>query len=261
MEPSRFGPFLRQMRTERGLTQEQLAERMRVSAAAVSKWETGKCLPDLSKLEDLAELLDLSILELMNCARTDGPPPPPRQAMSQVFSETVKTVERRGRRRIAAAMSAALCAAALAVFLHYVPLHHVYKAWWPSYYDTGDISMLAYIGSREDRQAARPVMALAEQAFSDISLTREKARQTYGQLARYCLDREAYPDVASEEHTLRLWSARLGGGDGYLWVHYSQAGYDQDGETVTGSFDIPSLWRLEKDRSGRWVVVDVKEHP
>ena len=41
MEPGKFGPFLRGLRTRRGLTQEQAARRLHVSGAAVSKWESG----------------------------------------------------------------------------------------------------------------------------------------------------------------------------------------------------------------------------
>lgn len=41
MEPGKFGPFLRDLRTRRGLTQEQVAEALHVSGAAVSKWENG----------------------------------------------------------------------------------------------------------------------------------------------------------------------------------------------------------------------------
>lgn len=74
MEPGKFGPFLRALRTRRGLTQEQLARRLHVSGAAVSKWETGKCLPDLTKLEALAEVLDVGILELMRCGGAVGEP-------------------------------------------------------------------------------------------------------------------------------------------------------------------------------------------
>lgn len=67
MEPGKFGPFLRDLRTRRGLTQEQVAEALHVSGAAVSKWENGKCLPDLTKLETLAEILHVGMLDLMQC--------------------------------------------------------------------------------------------------------------------------------------------------------------------------------------------------
>lgn len=70
-----FGPFLKEARLERGMTQEQLAQRLHVSSAAVSKWERGKSLPDIAKVEELADALDLSVLELMRCQRQEQPLP------------------------------------------------------------------------------------------------------------------------------------------------------------------------------------------
>ena len=127
--------------------------------------------------------------------------------------------------------------------------------------ETGEISLLAYIGSREDRQAAQPVMALAELAFSDLDLTCQEAQARYGALSRYCFPRDYYPEVAREEHTLELWSAHFSGSYGQMWVYYSQAGYDETGAPRTGSSRIPALWYLEQTRDGAWEVVGIKEHP
>ena len=60
------GSMIRQLREQKGLTQEELAERLFVSGKAVSKWETGQGLPDISLLEPLAKALDISIIELFN---------------------------------------------------------------------------------------------------------------------------------------------------------------------------------------------------
>lgn len=183
MEPKTFGPFLRELRKRRGLTQEQLAEGLHVSGAAVSKWENGKCLPDISKIGDLAALLDVSVLEVMKCEMSGAEEAPaPRQAMSEVFSETVKTVERRNRRRLVLAASMALCAAALAVLLHYFPVHHIPQIPLDCY-NAREVSLLLHIGSREERQAARTVLDQAELAFSDLSLSHEEAIKTYGHTA------------------------------------------------------------------------------
>lgn len=258
MEPKTFGPFLRETRKRRGLTQEQLAERLRVSGAAVSKWENGRCLPDLSKIGDLADVLDLSVLELMKCEiHGVGEVPAPRQAMSEVFSETVKTVERRRRRLTAAVLAAAVCAAVLAILLHYFPMHHM--AHVPLYYYDGqEISMLLYIGSREERRTAQAVLAQAERAFSDVGLSYEEAENAYGQLGRYCITDDR---VSAETHQLELWSARFDGSTGYMWIHYSRSGYDKTGKKVTGSRAVAALWHLGKNWDGDWVVMDIREHP
>lgn len=60
-----FGVFLMQLRKEKGYTQKELAEKLYVSDKAVSKWERGLSVPDVSLLVPLAELLDISVTELL----------------------------------------------------------------------------------------------------------------------------------------------------------------------------------------------------
>ena len=60
------GAEIRRLRESKGMTQEQLAEQLHVSAKAVSKWETGKGFPDISLLEALAEALGISVIELLS---------------------------------------------------------------------------------------------------------------------------------------------------------------------------------------------------
>ena len=60
------GAAIRNLREGKGLTQEELAARIHVSAKAVSKWETGKGFPDVSLLEPLARALDISVIELLS---------------------------------------------------------------------------------------------------------------------------------------------------------------------------------------------------
>ena len=63
------GNTIRQLRENRNLTQAELAEKIGVSSKTVSKWETGKGLPDISLLQPLAEALGISVIELMNGER------------------------------------------------------------------------------------------------------------------------------------------------------------------------------------------------
>ena len=55
MDQKKIGAFLKALRAEKGLTQEQLAEKMLVSSRTVSRWETGSNLPDLSVLVEIAD--------------------------------------------------------------------------------------------------------------------------------------------------------------------------------------------------------------
>lgn len=60
------GNTVRLLREMRKLTQAELAEAIGVSSKTVSKWETGKGLPDISLLQPLARTLGISVIELMN---------------------------------------------------------------------------------------------------------------------------------------------------------------------------------------------------
>ena len=60
------GTTIKQLRENRHLTQAELAEKIGVSSKTVSKWETGKGLPDISLLQPLAQALGISVIELMN---------------------------------------------------------------------------------------------------------------------------------------------------------------------------------------------------
>ncbi len=61
-----IGKFIAQKRKEKNLTQEQLAEKIGVSNKTISKWETGKCMPDYSIIEILCQELNITLAELMN---------------------------------------------------------------------------------------------------------------------------------------------------------------------------------------------------
>ncbi len=66
MDQIAIGNFIAKKRKEQNLTQEQLAERLGVSNKTISKWETGKCMPDYSIVELLCKELNITLAELMN---------------------------------------------------------------------------------------------------------------------------------------------------------------------------------------------------
>ena len=76
IDNARFGAFVARLRKEKGLTQRQLAELVGVSDKAVSKWERGLSLPDISLLEPLAGTLGVTVAELLHGERLDAPLPP-----------------------------------------------------------------------------------------------------------------------------------------------------------------------------------------
>ena len=73
MNAAKTGALIAQMRKEKGLTQRELAERVYVSVQAVSKWELGKNFPDLSLMEPLSDILDLTVSELLAGERGEAP--------------------------------------------------------------------------------------------------------------------------------------------------------------------------------------------
>lgn len=69
MDQKKIGAFLKTLRTEKGLTQEQLAEQFQVSSRTVSRWETGSNMPDISTLAPLADFYDVDVREIMEGVR------------------------------------------------------------------------------------------------------------------------------------------------------------------------------------------------
>lgn len=69
IDKKKFGAFVAALRKEKGITQKELSEQLCISDKAVSKWETGVSLPDTVLLIPLANLLDVSVTELLMCER------------------------------------------------------------------------------------------------------------------------------------------------------------------------------------------------
>ncbi len=61
MEQEMIGKFISACRKEKGLTQMQLAEKLNITNRAVSKWETGKSMPDVSLMLDLCSILGITV--------------------------------------------------------------------------------------------------------------------------------------------------------------------------------------------------------
>ncbi len=73
MNKTETGAFIASLRREKGLTQKELAEKLSVSDKAVSRWETGKGLPDPVIWGRLSEELGVSVSELFSGRRLEGP--------------------------------------------------------------------------------------------------------------------------------------------------------------------------------------------
>ena len=102
IDREKFGLFLAQLRKEKDFTQQDVADRLFVSNKAVSKWERGQSLPDISLLTPLAELLGVSVAELLKGERLTGEALDNREVESLVNKAvqlSAEEQERRGRAR------------------------------------------------------------------------------------------------------------------------------------------------------------------
>lgn len=66
MDQIKIGRFIAECRRLQGLTQAQLAEKLNITDRAVSKWETGRSLPDAALMLALCEVLEIGVNELLN---------------------------------------------------------------------------------------------------------------------------------------------------------------------------------------------------
>ena len=69
MDQKKIGSFLRELRKEQRITQEDLAEKLNISSRTISRWETGSNMPDISLLIEIADFFNVSIPEIINGER------------------------------------------------------------------------------------------------------------------------------------------------------------------------------------------------
>ena len=72
MDTKKIGMFLKQWRNERGMTQEQLGEKLGVSNKTISRWETGNYMPPVDCLNMLSDIYHISINEILGGERASG---------------------------------------------------------------------------------------------------------------------------------------------------------------------------------------------
>ena len=85
MNQQKTGEFLKHLRKEKGLTQEQLAEQFCISSRTISRWETGSNMPDLDMLIELADFYNVDIREIIDGERKS-------EIMNNETKDTLKKV-------------------------------------------------------------------------------------------------------------------------------------------------------------------------
>lgn len=86
MAQENVGAFMQKMRREKGMTQKELADILHISDKTISKWETGKGIPDVSYLENICTALDVTINELLSGQKLPPEEYPPKAEDNMLYS-------------------------------------------------------------------------------------------------------------------------------------------------------------------------------
>ncbi|MBO4873064.1 MAG: helix-turn-helix transcriptional regulator [Lachnospiraceae bacterium] len=92
MDAAKTGKLIRELRTEKGLTQQELASSLMVSPTTVSKWENGRSLPDISMLEPLVKVLNVTFAEIILGERAEKAVQQEAQMGEEKAEEAIKSV-------------------------------------------------------------------------------------------------------------------------------------------------------------------------
>ena len=87
-----FNQTLKRLRTERGITQEQLANKLGVHFQTVSKWERGIVLPDIGTFDSICKQLDVSIETLLG--QDDGAPASSKTFSAEKLATTIHNIRK-----------------------------------------------------------------------------------------------------------------------------------------------------------------------
>lgn len=146
MDCTSVGNFIAELRKEKGLTQAELAERVGVTGGAVSKWERGLCYPDIETVVRLAEVLDLSVGEILAGQRIQVYTP---ETVDTLAKESIAAYSGSERRRMLRRMGAVLAAILIPVLVRRMtpqPVSGFERTYWDYqalyHFDDTDIGQL-----------------------------------------------------------------------------------------------------------------------
>ena len=146
MDCTSVGGFIAELRKEKGLTQAELAERVGVTGGAVSKWERGLCYPDIETVVRLAEVLDLSVGEILAGQRIQVYTP---ETVDTLAKESIAAYSGSERRRMLRRMGAVLAAILIPVLVRRMtpqPVSGFERTYWDYqalyHFDDTDIGQL-----------------------------------------------------------------------------------------------------------------------
>lgn len=116
MDAKQLGKFIAERRKELDMTQNLLAHKLHVTDKAVSKWERGVGLPDIQNLEPLAEILEVSLIELMQAKKNEKEEISAKEA-EKLLSDTISMSQSGGKAAKGIGILILLCFAAVSALL------------------------------------------------------------------------------------------------------------------------------------------------
>ena len=185
MDQIKIGKFIASCRKEEGMTQAELAEKLGISDRAVSKWETGKSMPDSGIMLELCGFLKINVNELLSGERI----------MAEFYSKQVeenllamrREVEERDRRALKLeywmGFSAVLSGSVLILLASFLEmpfwLRMVLSAFCPHDDFTGQLLSRLALNRKQDSMNARAVIIAMYPLTSKVILSMHKGRARY----------------------------------------------------------------------------------
>jgi len=118
MDNQKFGRFIASLRHEKNWTQKDLADKLNVTDKAISKWERGLGFPDINQIEPLADVLGVSIMEIMRGERIGNDEVPADNANESITDIiNISEYQRRAERKTIAITTISVVALAAVIFL------------------------------------------------------------------------------------------------------------------------------------------------
>ena len=128
MDQIKIGAFLKELRKDNNLTQEQIADKFGVSQRSVSRWENGNTMPDISILIELADFYNVDLREILKGERK-------AENMDADLKETLEMVSdynKEEKKKIAKSLlgKICVCAAAFLMLAGVILFHLENNPWW-----------------------------------------------------------------------------------------------------------------------------------
>ena len=95
IDKEQFGIFISELRKEKGYTQKELAQKLFISDKAISKWERGLSMPDISLLIPLSEVLEVSVTELLKYQRLEQTEKLNAEQIDEIIRKAIQISEER----------------------------------------------------------------------------------------------------------------------------------------------------------------------